>query len=76
MTLSSAPFRQRLRIQSLSALSPDHRLVLVQMGLGEGDELEKLQVAPLGDPVSLRIGTQVFTLRREVTDQVAVEVVL
>ncbi len=72
MTLLSAPFAKSLRVLDLSSFGEEVRLVLIQLGLDAGEVIEKLHVAPLGDPVSLRVGQQVFTLRRELCGQIEV----
>lgn len=66
MTLWDAPFRKPLRVLDLSAFGDDVRLVLSQLGIDAGETIEKVHAAPLRDPVSLRIGEQLFTLRSEV----------
>ena len=74
ISLSNAPFRRSLRVLSFQGADPQVRLFLMQIGLGEGEVLEKIRVAPLNDPFSVRIGNQMFSLRREVGDHVFVEV--
>ncbi len=73
MTLWTAPFRKPLRILDLSAFGSDVRSVLVQLGVDQGETIEKVHAAPLRDPVSLRIGEQLFTLRSEVCQKIEVE---
>ena len=76
MNLWDAPFRKPLRILDLSGFGPSEleaRLVLTQLGVDAGETIEKLHAAPLRDPVSLRIGQQVFSLRADVCRKIAVE---
>ncbi|MGE3262661.1 MAG: ferrous iron transport protein A [Bacteriovoracia bacterium] len=73
MNLFEAPFRQPLRVSALASLSEEVRLVLIQLGVDKDEWIEKVHVAPLGDPVSLRIGQQLFTLRKEICRQIEVE---
>lgn len=76
MTLWEAPFRRPLRILELSGFGEaesEIRLVLSHLGLDPGEIVEKIRAAPLRDPISLRIGEQVFTLRREICLGVKVE---
>ena len=73
MTLWDAPFRSPLRVLDLAALKEEVRLVLLQLGIDQGETIEKVHAAPLGDPVSLRIGEQLFTLRSEVCRGIQVE---
>ncbi len=75
VSLTEAPFRCPLKVLALNAKDPHVRLVLLQMGLGEGEILEKIRSAPLKDPFSVKIGTHLFSLRREIGDQVQVEVI-
>jgi Fe2+ transport system protein FeoA len=58
----------------LSNLAEEARLVLLQLGIEPGEALEKMHVAPLGDPFTVRIGEQLFTLRKEVCRLIDVEV--
>ena len=54
---------QRARIESLtSAGSLSQRLM--EMGLLEGEEVELLAVAPLGDPLEIRVCDYRLSLRR------------
>lgn len=74
MTLWDAPFARPLQILSLKGLSEEVRLVLSQLGVDAGETIEKRHLAPLGDPLSLRIGSQVFTLRADLCRLIEVEV--
>lgn len=73
MTLWDAPFRMPLRVLDLAGLKEEVRLVLLQLGIDQGETIEKVHAAPLGDPVSLRIGEQLFTLRSDVCRKIQVE---
>jgi ferrous iron transport protein A len=48
------------------ALAGDPAVVgrLMEMGMLEGDEVELLGVAPLGDPIEVRLGDYRLSLRR------------
>lgn len=50
----------------VSALAGSDGLVqrLMEMGLFEGEEIEVLAWAPLGDPVEIRLGDSRLSLRR------------
>jgi ferrous iron transport protein A len=54
---------QRGRIDSVAG---QDRLVqrLLEMGLLEGDEVEVIGFAPLGDPMEIRLGDSRLSLRR------------
>ncbi len=51
------------------------RRKLLDMGLVPGSELEVLRVAPLGDPVEVRIKGYNLSLRKEEASQIFVEAV-
>ena len=57
------------------ALRGDPVLVqrLMEMGMLEGDEVELLAVAPLGDPIELRLGDSRLSVRRADAARVEVE---
>jgi ferrous iron transport protein A len=62
---------QRARIQSLSGI--DNLLQrLMEMGLLEGEEIEVLAIAPLGDPVEIRVRDYRLSLRRREAASIAV----
>ena len=46
---------------------------LMEMGMLEGDEVELLAVAPLGDPIELRLGDSRLSVRRADAARVEVE---
>lgn len=50
----------------ITALRGDPSLLqrLMEMGVLEGDEIEFLGVAPLGDPLEVRLGDSRLSLRR------------
>jgi ferrous iron transport protein A len=54
---------QRGRIESLAGNDP---LVqrLMEMGVLEGEEIELIALAPLGDPLEIRLGDSRLSLRR------------
>ena len=75
LNLWEAPFRRPLRIRDLSKIAEEVRVVLAQLGLDHDEVIEKMHVAPLRDPVSLKIGEHLFTLRAEVCRKIEVEAV-
>ncbi len=59
----------------ITAIQGDDALVqrLLEMGLLEGQELEVLSLAPLGDPMEIRLGDYRLSLRRREAARVLVE---
>ena len=72
MNLLEAEFGIPLRISDLS-LEMDQVVVLAQIGLAKNDLIEKIHQAPLRDPLTVRVGQNLFSLRREICRQVQVE---
>ena len=75
INLWDAPFLTPLKIRSLDALSEEARLVLAQLGFDQDETIQKMHKAPLGDPASILIGDQQFTLRAQICRKIQVEVI-
>jgi len=73
ISLSEAPFSRSLKVISLDGLPKDAQIVLEQLGLFPQELIEKIHSAPLGDPIAIRIGEQVFSLRNEICKLISVE---
>lgn len=73
-SLLEAPFAKSLRIAEIGADS-DVVLVLRQLGIATELQVEKIHQAPLGDPITVRVGTHQFALRRDLCRLIHVEVV-
>lgn len=63
---------QRARIVSLAG-EPMVIQRLMEMGMLEGDEIEMLAIAPLGDPLEVRLGDYRLSLRRSEAAHVEVQ---
>jgi ferrous iron transport protein A len=72
LTLDRLSAGQRGRVLSLRG---DDALVqrLMEMGLLEGDEVELVGFAPLGDPLEVRLGDSRLSLRRAEASRVEVQ---
>lgn len=64
---------QRGRIQSVSGADAIVQRLL-EMGLVDGEEVDVIGVAPLGDPIEIRLRDSRLSLRRSEASRVAVEV--
>ena len=64
---------QRARILKIGAQGPMRRR-LMDMGLLAGSEVEVEKVAPLGDPMEVRIRSYHLSLRKAEAEGIAVEV--
>lgn len=55
-------------------LAGDIRRRLMDMGLVPGSEVEMVRVAPLGDPIDIRVKGYDLSLRKEIASKIGVEV--
>jgi Fe2+ transport system protein FeoA len=71
-TLDQLRVGERGRVE---ALAGDDRLLqrLLEMGLLEGEEVEVINVAPLGDPIEVRLRDYRLSLRRREAARVQVQ---
>ncbi|MCK4905105.1 ferrous iron transport protein A [bacterium] len=71
--LSDLKTRSKGKVKKIMG-QPQLKKKLIAMGIIPGSELEVLRVAPLGDPVEIRIKGYNLSLRKEEAKQVYVEV--
>ena len=72
MTLDQVPIGHKASIRAIVA-DPALTQRLMEMGMLEGDTIEMLAVAPLGDPLELRVGDYRLSLRRAEASRVEVD---
>lgn len=70
MKLSEMKLGKMARIKSFE--SPDIELKLMEMGCLPGEEIIIEQIAPLGDPISIRVAGYSLSLRKNEADQIIV----
>ena len=71
--LSTLKAGDRARVEAIAG-EPALVQRLYEFGLLEGEEVELLAVAPLGDPVEIRIGNTRLSLRLREADGVTVSI--
>jgi ferrous iron transport protein A len=66
---------QRGQSGTITAVAGDDAIVqrLLEMGLLEGEQIEVLGFAPLGDPMEIRLGDYRLSLRRSEAARITVE---
>jgi ferrous iron transport protein A len=64
---------EKARITAVGSIGPMRRR-LMDMGLLPGEEVKVEKVAPLGDPIEIRIRSYNLSLRRKEAEGIAVEV--
>ena len=57
----------------MSFESPDLELKLMEMGCIPGEEVVVEQIAPLGDPISIRIAGYSLSLRKNEANQIIID---
>lgn len=57
----------------VSFQSPEIELKLMEMGCLPGEEIVIEQIAPLGDPISVRVAGYSLSLRKNEAEQILVE---
>jgi Fe2+ transport system protein FeoA len=62
--LSEIPLGTKARITGYT-LAPESRQRLLEMGLTPGSEIEVIRVAPMGDPLDLKIRHYHLSIRKE-----------
>jgi Fe2+ transport system protein FeoA len=74
LTLDQLRVGQRCRVE---ALQGEDALVqrLLEMGLLEGEDVEVMTIAPLGDPIEIRLRDYRLSLRRREAARIQVQVV-
>ena len=63
----------RARITAVGSIGPMKRR-LMDMGLLSGEEILVQKVAPLGDPIEIRVKSYSLSLRKKEAEGIAVEV--
>lgn len=71
--LSELKPREAGRVKRVSGEGPLHKRLL-DMGVIRGTEVEVVKVAPLGDPIDIKIKGYHLSLRKQEADGISVEV--
>ena len=53
------------RVKSMTTSTPEYRRRLLMLGVTPGSALEVVRVAPLGDPIEIRIRGCLITVRKD-----------
>lgn len=73
MTKRLSELRQGQRGRIHSFVSSDLELKLMEMGCIPGEEVVVEQVAPLGDPISIKVAGYSLSLRRNEAQEIIIE---
>ena len=61
------------RVKSMNTSTPEYRRRLLMLGVTPGSTLEVIRVAPLGDPIELRIRGCLITVRKDEAEILDIE---
>ncbi len=73
-TLAKLKPGQKGKITSIGALGPLKRR-LMDMGVLTGEEVQVLKMAPMGDPIEVKIKSYNLSLRKKEAEGIGVEVI-
>jgi ferrous iron transport protein A len=73
MTLADMKLASHGRVIAVSTQNQEFRSRLYALGLYPGVEINVLHFAPAGDPIQIRIGGTLLSIRRSEADHIAVE---
>lgn len=73
MMLKHLSVGDRAKVSGFSEVGGAYRRKLLSMGLTPGAELQVARVAPMGDPVEIRVRGFALTLRKNEADALTVE---
>ena len=73
MTLADVAPNSRCRVIGAALENRDFQSRLYALGLYPGVFVDVLHIAPMGDPVQIRIGSTLISIRKQEAKQVEVE---
>ena len=74
-TLNTLTAKQKAHVVSVSSKNPEVQGRLLTLGLYPGVQIEVLRRAPLGDPLQVRSGATLLSIRLHEAEGIDVEVV-
>ena len=75
MYLSQLKIGQRAKVTSIEVKNKEVRRHLLDMGLTRGVEIEIKKIAPMGDPIDIKIRDYELCISKENLSQIKVEVI-
>ena len=73
MQLKDMAIGNKGRVKSMNTSTPEYRRRLLMLGVTPGSTLEVIRVAPLGDPIELRIRGCLITVRKDEAEILDIE---
>ncbi len=75
MKIKEMKIGQRARVVRYATSDRNYRQKLLRMGLVKNAEFELIRIAPLGDPVEIKLKDFNMSLRKDEADALEVEVI-
>lgn len=75
MKIKDLEVGQRAKVVKYSTKDRNYRQKLLRMGLVKGSRFELTRIAPLGDPVEIRLKDFNLSLRKDEADALEVEII-
>ncbi|MCP4412446.1 MAG: ferrous iron transport protein A [Gammaproteobacteria bacterium] len=72
-SLGELLFNEKAKVTKIQSDNPEVRCRLLTLGLYPGVEIEVLRRAPMGDPLQVRSGTTLLSIRQHEADGIEVE---
>ncbi len=72
-SLGSLAFNEKAKVTKVRSENPEVQCRLLTLGLYPGVEIEVLRRAPLGDPIQVRSGTTLLSIRQHEANGIEVE---
>lgn len=67
------PIGAKGRVKSMATSTPEYRRRLLMLGVTPGSTVEIIRVAPLGDPIEIRIRGCLITVRKDEAEILDIE---
>ena len=75
MKIKDLEIGQKAKVVRYTAADRNYRQKLLRMGLVKGVSFELIRIAPLGDPVEIRLKDFNLSLRKDEADTLEIEVI-
>lgn len=75
LSLSKLPFKQLAQVSQVNSENSEVQCRLLTLGIYPGVRIEVLRKAPLGDPLQVRSGTTLMSIRLHEAEGIEVELV-
>lgn len=73
MQFKDLPIGAKCRIKAFKAGSAEYRRRLLMLGISPGCTLEVVRIAPLGDPIEVRVRGCLISVRKDEADILDIE---